>query len=286
MRALYRSPATESDVRRWCTERLREWPTQHTTKTVPTVLGGTHLTTAGGGPDLCIYLPGTNFNAATSLGLLTQLAARCQVTCVDLPGQPGLSSAERPRDDSSSGAWLESIIGQCPGSGTARSVVLMGHSRGAALALSAPPASVDRLVLVSPAGIAAVRITLTLLARSTSWVTRPDERRSTRLVELMSGPEPVPSSDSVVEWMTLIARSTRTTGAPGPQPPDVLDRWRARDVRVLVGEHDTFFPPERLEDRVRSHLGVALEVVHGAGHLLVDQRPDVLVGAVLEPRAG
>ncbi len=86
---LYRSEDRESEVRRWCRERLRAWRVPHRTTVVPTVLGETHLTSAGTGPDLCVYLPGTNFNAATSVALLEALAAHCRVVCVDLPGQPG-----------------------------------------------------------------------------------------------------------------------------------------------------------------------------------------------------
>ena len=96
----------------------------------------------------------------------------------------------------------------------------------------------------------------------------------------MAGPASSTDLSRLVEWMALAARSTRTSGAPGPLPPEVLARWRGHDVRVLTGEDDVFFPPDRLADPALSLLGVQLEVVRGAGHLLPDQRPEVVVAAV------
>src|SRR5688500_7727550 len=97
---LYRSPADAARIQGWCRERLDAWPVRHDNKFLGTSLGHTHLTWAGAAhAALCVYLPGTNFNAATSTTVLTSLAARWRVVCVDLPGQPGLSGAERPADE-------------------------------------------------------------------------------------------------------------------------------------------------------------------------------------------
>lgn len=277
MAQLYRSRELESTVRRWCSERLGAWALPHSRDVLETSLGETHLTWAGAGRHTCLYLPGTNFNAATSTALLTILAGHCQVVCADLPGQPGLSSAERPEDETRAYAgWVTEVLAavapRAPGPPTGRTV-LVGHSRGAAVALSAPPAAVDSLILLSPAGLAKVRLTATLLARTLPWLLRPTDTRSAALVALMSG-EPDAAHPQVVEWMTLVARATRTTGAPGPLPAATLARWRGKRVRVLTGAGDVFFPPSTLQGPVRRHLGIDVDVVPGAGHLLVDQRPD------------
>ena len=94
MRELYRSPADADRIQSWCRERLDAWPVRHDTEHLDTSLGRTHLTWAGTAREaVCLYLPGTNFNAATSTTLLTSLASRWRVVCADLPGQPGLSAA-------------------------------------------------------------------------------------------------------------------------------------------------------------------------------------------------
>ena len=76
MRELYRSPADAARIQSWCRERLDAWPGRHDTEHLETSLGPTHLTWAGEALEaVCLYLPGTNFNAATSTTLLTRLAS-------------------------------------------------------------------------------------------------------------------------------------------------------------------------------------------------------------------
>ncbi len=50
---------------------------------------------------------------------------------------------------------------------------------------------------------------------------------------------------------------------------------------MLVGERDVFFPPTVLSGPAQ-RLGATLDVVAGTGHLLVDQRPDLVANAVSE----
>jgi pimeloyl-ACP methyl ester carboxylesterase len=200
------------------------------------------------------------------------------VVCADLPGQPGLSAATRPRDEVEGyGRWVGEVLSQVRETAGASPVALVGHSRGAAVALLAEPAHVDGLLLLCPAGLVGVRLTPAVMIRSVAWLLRPDRRRTRRLVDLMAGgPGAAAVPDEVVEWLALTARDTRTTGAPGPLPAGVVERWRGRRVAVLAGAHDAFFPPQRLAAPARDRLGVPVDTVPGAGHLLTDQHPDVV----------
>jgi pimeloyl-ACP methyl ester carboxylesterase len=245
----------------------------HATHEIDTSCGRTHVVSAGTGDVVCIFLPGTNFNAATSTVGLSSLAARCRLYAADLPGQPGLSSPARPeRELPGYATWLAELVTWVRRRHERGPLVLAGHSRGAAVALSAEPASVDGLVLLAPAGLAAVRPSVEMLRATAPWFVRRDHDGARRLLQYMHGPTHEPADD-LVEWMTLVARACRTTGAPGPLPVDTLVRWKGRDVRVAVGEHDVFFPPRRLGEPCRSVLGRDLQVVPGAGHLLVDEEP-------------
>lgn len=277
MADLYRSPADESTVRAWCTDRLVRWDVPHETTVLDTSLGTTHLTSAGTGDDVRLYLPGTNFNAATSTGVLAALASSARVVCADLPGQPGLSAAGRPRDEVPAySAWVQEVVAHVRTTTATHRLLLVGHSRGAAAALGADPASVDGLLLLSPAGLAGVRMTPAVVGRSLAWLLRPTPARTRRLVALMAGAADDRGLEDVTEWLTLTARCTRTTGAPGPLPGHLVERWRERPVAVLSGERDVFFPPARLAGPTLRHLGQEVEPVPGAGHLLVDQRPDLV----------
>ncbi|MFI8520889.1 alpha/beta fold hydrolase [Streptomyces sp. NPDC085481] len=97
----------------------------------------THVVVAGGGKTTVVVVPGTNFNAATVLPLATALARRHRTVLADVPGQPGLSSGERGLAQGRLawyGPWLSEVVGACvSGSGP---VVVLGHSFGAAIALS------------------------------------------------------------------------------------------------------------------------------------------------------
>lgn len=109
---------------------------------------------------------------------------------------------------------------------------------------------------------------------------RPSAARSERLAGVMSGAAHQPDP-ALVEWWYLVARSCRTGGAPDPLAPDVVRRWADAPVRVLVGAEDCFFVPQGLRPAVRDRLGVQLDVVDGAGHLLVDEAPQSVVDVVL-----
>jgi pimeloyl-ACP methyl ester carboxylesterase len=281
--ALYRSPNDATRIREWCQQRLDAWAVRHEAEHLETCLGDTHLTWAGApGEPVCLFLPGTNFNAAASTTLLTTLSIRCRVVCVDLPGQPGLSAPERPDDEVTAyERWMREVLGHVRQQHPQVPLILAGHSRGAAAALLANPSEIEGLVLASPAGLAKVRLSPTMLTRSIAWLTRPTRARSRRLVDLMAGGPIDADLEPVVDWLTLVAMCTRTTGAPGPLPSGVIDRWQGREGRVLVGERDVFFPPARLAGPAR-RLGATLEVVPDAGHLLVDQRPDLVAAAVSE----
>ena len=83
--------------------------------------------------------------------------------------------------------------------------MLAGHSRGAAVALSAEPDSVEGLVLLAPAGLTEVRPSIEMLRSTLPWLVRRNNAGARRLLEYMSGPAHTPEDD-LVEWMTLVAR--------------------------------------------------------------------------------
>ncbi|GGU70358.1 hypothetical protein GCM10010211_40020 [Streptomyces albospinus] len=73
MDSIYRSPRGRDLLRAWCHDRLTAWPVPHERTTLTANGARTHLVLAGSGPTTVVYVPGTNFNAATSLPLATAL---------------------------------------------------------------------------------------------------------------------------------------------------------------------------------------------------------------------
>ncbi|MEO7941985.1 MAG: alpha/beta hydrolase [Marmoricola sp.] len=280
MASAYRSPAQAQQVQAWCRAALAEWLVPHESHLIETTSGQTNVVCAGVGDRGCVYLPGTNFNAASSTVVLSALASRCRVYAADLPGQPGLSAPGRPDDELTGYAtWVTELIEWVRGRHGDGQLLLAGHSRGAAVGLSADPVTVDGLALVNPGGLTGVRPSLPMLRATVPWLLRRNDAGSRRLLDYMSGPGHVPS-DALVEWMTLVTRACRTTGAPGPLPERELVRWRGHRVCVAVGDHDAFFPSDRLSESSRALLGVDPVVVRRAGHLLVDEEPELVADLI------
>ncbi|MGW7414569.1 alpha/beta fold hydrolase [Streptomyces sp. NPDC054863] len=231
----------------------------------------TQVVLAGGGATTVMFVPGTNFNAAASLPLATALvAAGYRVVLVDVPGQPGLSSDERPLSGgqlSWYGVWLSEVIEKI----SSDPVAVMGHSFGAAIALSSASPRIDRLVLVSPGGLTTLRLTPAVLAASAVWFLRPAPTHSARLLRAMLAPGHHPREE-LVNWMTLVARHSRSSGAPGAATLPVRPIPRL----IVTGQHDVFLPPRRLGPAVRATLGTELGVVAEAGHLVIEEHPEYL----------
>jgi pimeloyl-ACP methyl ester carboxylesterase len=280
MASLYRSASAQREVQSWCRDRLDTWHVAHTERSIETDLGQIHVVEAGSGPETVVYLPGTNFNAATSLTLLEELATRCTVLCVDLPGQPGLSAAQRPSENPlEQRAWLTHLLAELCPAGSSR-VILAGHSRGAAVAMCASPEDATSLALISPSGLIKANASWPVLRTALPWMLRPSLSRSAALLRLMSAPGRALNPE-LVEWLTLVALHSRTTGAPGPLPASFAEIRRGRSIAVIVGAQDCFFAPPKLAAASRTRLGALLDIIEGAGHLTVEEEPAAIADLIL-----
>ena len=131
---------------------------------------------------------------------LSALASRCRVYAADLPGQPGLSSALRPEHELPGySTWLTDLIAWVRRRHEGERIVLAGHSRGAAVALSANPDSVEALALLAPAGLTHVRPSIEMLRATLPWLVRRNNASARRLLKYMSGPTHEPAND-LVGW--------------------------------------------------------------------------------------
>lgn len=263
-RSVYRSETGRRAVEAWCEAALDGWDHTHQR----TIVGRTHITSAGDGPPV-VVLPGTNFCAAAMLPFLDYLATRCRCHAVDLPGQPGLSDATRIRPLAAHRRWLDDVLGWLD----ARPIVV-GHSLGAAIAMQIDPSRVAGLVLVNPAGFIPARMTPRLLGATLPWLVHPTEATATGLVRFMTAGGTPPTA--VPTWLAIVGRACHPSTAPAPLPADTLTSLQAVPVRVVAGAADPFFPVARLLAAVaRSGIGggAAPVVVAGGGHLLLDQNP-------------
>ena len=270
--SIYRSEAGSHAIREWCERQLDD--AGATGDDLDTSLGTTRVATVGSGPDI-VLLPGTNFSTATGLSLLALLGREHRAIGVDLPGQPGLSAGERPRDRNAYGAWLREVLHAL---GLERPVVV-GHSLGGRAALLAAQGdqTISGLVLVAPAGL--IRVRPTMLAATIRWLVRRDEASSAALLRRMAAPgADLPAQ--LVTWLTLVARHVRTSLAPPPLPRAALAEIRC-PVWLVAGRHDRFLPAGHLVEALTRLGGPSTPaVVESAGHLLPDEAPHEVLHAV------
>jgi pimeloyl-ACP methyl ester carboxylesterase len=279
---LYRTAAGHDQLRLWCVDQLDRWTTPHDRTTIGTTAGETHLVSAGAGDLTVLYVPGTTFNAATSLSLVAALAMAHRVVVADVPGQPGLSTGMRPTGNQllAYGRWVDEVVAHLQ----ANRLVLAGHSLGAAIALAADTSGVAGILLLDPAGLIRLRVPPSVMGATLTWLVRPTPARSARLLRHLHAPGWQPSATHI-EWMTLAARHTRSTLAPKPLPTSSLRRWQAIPRAVLTGELDCFLPVGPLRTTVRDKLAADVRILQGAGHLTPEERAEAIVDAVA-PFAG
>lgn len=265
MDTIYKSSRAQQEIVTWCEQRLANTPFPCRRDVWETPAGDTHVLVAGEaiGDRTIVFVPGTNFNAASSLPEIEFLAQRHRIVVPDTPGQPGLSNERRVRSAGVVylGSWLSGVLDRLD-----RPVLLIGHSLGAAVAMAARSPHITARVLLSPAGIRRLRTPPRSLLPAISWLLQSTSVTTSRLLLQMCAPGQTPSAEQV-EWMTLVGRNVRTSLDPGVQPSAVFAESRRSPCFVATGEHDVFVPPGHIRDRVREKLDTHLETLP-CGHLL------------------
>ncbi|MCC3763484.1 alpha/beta hydrolase [Glycomyces sp. TRM65418] len=277
MHSPYKSAADRAVVTRWCRHRLDAWPVPHRRDTVEFADAAVHLTFVGTGPPEIVYVPGTNFNAAAGLDVAAALGRRRPTVIVDLPGQPGLSSAGRPR--AAHRGWYGRKLAEALEAAAIDRAVAVGHSLGAAVLLACDSDRLSGRVLLSPAGLVPLRVDARMAALSLRWMLAPTPERTQAMLEGFTAPGVQPP-EPIVQWLNLVASHCKSTLAPPPVPPETLRRLAGTPLLVATGAHDRFLPPARLAPATRAKLGVDLQVIDGAGHLVVDERPEEVADLV------
>lgn len=258
----------------WCHKALSRWPELVPLPPVQTRLGNTQAFRAEGGPGTpVLVLPGTNLSAATTVPAARELAADRPVLLVDLPGHPGLSCNRRVGGARTEtyGAWLEELLPQI----TDRPVLVLGHSRGAAVALASTPSPlIAGMLLLNPAGLTAAGVSSESMRAMLPWTVLPNEHTSGKLLEFLSGSSTACDRyRAEIEWLTLVARHCRTGSVPGPLPAEHFGDWADTPVVVATGARDPLFSSARLHGPTHRFLDTDVHTIEGAGHLSLHEQP-------------
>jgi pimeloyl-ACP methyl ester carboxylesterase len=289
---LFKTPAGQAKYFATYETALRLWSVPYETRLLTTPYGKTHVISCG--PEDAYPLVLLHAGQASStmwFPNIAQISDKFRVHALDTLGEPGRSIPSRPnatRQDLA--VWLEGVIEAL---GVSRADV-MGLSRGAWLALNLAlhaPATVDRIVLLSPAAVfvqlnsffsavvqAVMRVPSRFVARLAlnSWVTRGFVVNDLFAEQFTTG---------LQNWNWSVNRS----GYSGIMPCTFSDeelRQVQQPVLLLIGDQDRLNPPKAL---VRARLTIPHlegEIIRHAGHFLNMEHPGQVDARVLRFLAG
>jgi pimeloyl-ACP methyl ester carboxylesterase len=252
---------------------------------------GLHYVTAGQGPAL-LLIHGLGSHTFSFRHVMPELARHFRVVALDLKG---FGFSERPSaGDYTLSGQAELVRGFMERLGIDRAAVL-GHSMGGAVAMRlalAHPDRVERLILLASAsdlelgrhvwGAALLRPLLPLVAPFTYYNYRFREKT------LKSGYfNPDLCTEEIVEGYLRPAhirgylRALGNTMADWRKDPPLEPSAITRPTLILWGEADRWLPPSRGE-RLHSLIPDSrLVVLDRAGHMLIEERPEAVLEAIL-----
>jgi pimeloyl-ACP methyl ester carboxylesterase len=272
--SIYTSPVGARTIEEKYRELLAGWPVPAEHLHVPTREGATFVV-ASGPPDAppLVLLHGSGSNALMWMPDVAAWSERFRVYAVDLIGEPGLSAPARP--PLASGAyppWFGDVLDAL---GVARASVA-AVSLGGWLALdfaTRHPERVERLALLTPAGVAKAKVAgvlgAVLLRPFGEWGRR-------RSMEVLLGPE-VRRQQGALEFVRLLVQHYRYRREPVPVVDDAALRRATMPTLAVLGARDTFIDTPRTADRLsRLVQSASVRVLPGIGHLLPAQTRPVL----------
>lgn len=250
MSTLYRSAASEAQVRALYQRVLDNWPVPNEQRRVPTRHGETFVVSCGpeDAPPL-VLCHGAQANAAAWMVDAALWSQSFRVHAVDRIGDAGFSAPTRPPLDTEDHALWQDDVWAALGIERA---AMVGTSLGGWVALdyaSRRPARVSRLALVCPAGIGAQK---NFLAKALPlMLLGPWGRRKVR--EMVFGPAPSevpPAMLPFAELMNAIGGAYRPRPMPIPRLSDAALAALAMPILCIVGGQDVMLDSDGARERL------------------------------------
>jgi pimeloyl-ACP methyl ester carboxylesterase len=180
---IFKSEAGKGKILSFYDSVLKNWPVKYGTITIPTRHGNTFIIESGNkNLQPLILLHGAASNATSWIGDVEKLSQYFRIYSVDIIGDPGKSDPNRPSYSGLGYAeWLYDVINGLE----IKKVSIAGISQGGWTALrfaTCYPAFVEKLILLSPAGIVATKFSFLLKAIFFTSFGKAGTRRLNRIV--------------------------------------------------------------------------------------------------------
>ncbi len=272
-------------------DRMAEvWPEDAVTRMIDTAYGETLVRISG--PDTApplLLLHGGRANSLQWLPNIELFASHFRVHAVDTIGDFGRSIYSRRIETGEDYTlWLHDLVSELE---LDTGFNLLGVSYGGWIAtryaLYAPD-TVDRLVLVAPAGVTS-NIRLPRSPRAAACLI-PLERFSRRCLQWLfsdvaeQGPNGQAIIDDWAELFALAFRSFKPTPMVFPRPVDSRDLERlAMPVLFIAGTDEALFDPAAVAEELGEQVpDFRSQIIPNAGHGLTAARPDTFGRAVID----
>lgn len=275
--AIFKTPQGERAVKAHYDALLARWPLPWHMTEVATRLGPTSVLSCGapGGQPL-VLLHGAASNAVMWMGEVERLARRHRLFAVDVIGEPGRSAQVRPAwEGPAYSDWLSDVL---EGLGL-RTIRLMGLSQGGWIALKfavTRPRAIEKLVLLSPAGVVRDRVSFLLRVLPLLLLGGWGRRRASRMVA-----HPQPIHPEALRFMELLLSHLRPRTDPAPLFEDGELLRLSMPVLLVGGEQDVVRDCRAIAHRLRDLVPrLETRLLPDHGHALMNVAP--LVAPFLE----
>lgn len=264
---IYKSLAGKKEIMALYDAVLARWPVAHETFKLPTRHGETFVIASGekSAPPL-VLLHGSASNAVSWVEDVVEYCQHFRVYALDLPGEPGKSSENRPSWHNLDFAeWMDDVLDGLEIQKTA----LLGISQGGWTALrfaTNRPERVEKLVLLAPGGVVPARlsflisgITLSMLGH---WGTE-------RIKHIVIGQQTI--HPEAIKFMDVIYTNFKTRREKEYLFSD--DELKRLNMPTLLigGIEDALFDTKKIAKRMQKNVSQAkIVLIPDMGHALIN----------------
>jgi pimeloyl-ACP methyl ester carboxylesterase len=218
-----------------------------------------------------VLLHGGNTNSAMWLRCLPVWSQLFRVYAVDIVGDPGFSATTRLRVDTDDHAlWLEDVFTAL----NLQRAAVVGASFGGWVALQfalSRPSTVDRLVLLAPAGIVRASIAATLEISALMLMGAWGRRRALLRLFGLGSTKITDDQESFMAFAGVVQRNALSRLQVPARIPDAVLRDLPVPALVVLGGRDIIFDYDAMAARLRKVCPIAsVHTLPDAGHGLED----------------
>lgn len=264
---IYKSPSGKSEIMELYDAVLARWPVAHEERIISTRYGDTFVIASGEKTKSPVMLlHGSASNAVSWVGDVAEYSAHFYVIAVDLPGEPGKSTENRPSWQGLAFAeWLEDVLDGLKLDKTA----LAGISQGGWTALrfaTCLPQRVSRLVLLAPSGIAPARPSFIWKSIFYSILGSKGGEKINRMVMGNQNMHP-----EAIKFMNAILANFHARMEKEYIFSDYELKRLTMPTLLIGGSEDMLIPIEKVIPRMEKLLPKCrTELIPGMGHALVN----------------